>query len=157
MSWSWRRSAVALPLLLAAAAPCRAQRRSELQVWGLAAASRPAFYGAGLGLAARDEGRLRFAVAAAGGGFDDGTFGARADATVQFLLDPARRAGAAIYGGGGLSLAVRRGRATPFLLLVLGVEHAPGGPRGAFAEIGAGGGVRLALGYRWRKQNAPGR
>ena len=157
MSWCWRRSALALPLLLAAAAPCRAQRRTELQLWGLGAASKPAFYGAGLGLAARDEDRLRFGVAAAAGGFDDGVFGARADATLQFLLDPARRTGAAIYGGGGVSLAVRRGRATPYLLLVLGVEHAPGGPQGAFGEIGVGGGVRVVLGYRWRKQSAPGR
>jgi hypothetical protein len=151
MSWSWRRSAVALPVLLAAAAPCRAQRRSELQVWAVAAASKPAFYGAGLGLAFRDQDRLRVAFAAAPGSYGNGAVGARADATLQFLLDPTRRAGAAIYGGGGLSLAARRGHATPFLLLVLGIEHAPGGPRGSFAEVGVGGGVRVALGYRWRK------
>lgn len=151
MSWCWRRSALAVGLLLAAAAPCRAQRRSELQVWGMAAASRPAFYGAGLGLARRDADRLRFAAAAALGGLAGGAFAARGDATLQFLLDPTRRTGAALYGGGGLSLAVARGHATPYLLLVLGIEHAPGGPRGSFAEIGVGGGVRLAVGYRWRK------
>lgn len=151
MSWSWRRSAAALGLLLAAAAPCRAQRRSELQVWGMAAASKPAFYGAGLGFALRDQDRLRFSLAAALGADGGGAFGARADATLQFLLDPFTRAGAGIYGGGGLSLAARRGSATPYLLLVLGVEHAPGGPRGSFAEIGVGGGVRVAVGYRWRK------
>ncbi len=157
MSWSWRHSTVALPVLLAAAAPCRAQSRSELQVWALAAASKPAFYGAGLGIAFRDEDRLRFALAAAPGGYGNGAFGARADATLQFLLDPTRPSGAAIYGGGGLSLAARQGHATPYLLLVLGIEHAPGGPRGAFAEVGVGGGVRVAIGYRWRKRNAPGR
>jgi hypothetical protein len=151
MSWCWRRSALALGVLLAAAAPCRAQRRSELQVWGLAVASKPAFYGAGLGFALRDEDRLRLTIAAAPGAYGDGSFGARADATLQFLLDPTKRAGAAVYGGGGLSLAAERGHATPYLLLVLGVEHAPGGPRGSFAEVGVGGGVRVAVGYRWRK------
>ncbi len=157
MTWSWRRSAVALPVLLAAAAPCLAQRQSELQVWALAAASKPAYYGAGLGLAFRDEGRTKFAVAGALGTFQDGSLGGRADATLQFLLNPQKRAGAAIYGGGGLSLAAGRGQATPYILVVLGVEHAPGGPGGSFAEIGGGGGVRVAVGDRWRKQNAPGR
>ncbi len=157
MTWSWRRSALAPLVLLAAASPCLAQRRSELQVWALAAASKPAFYGAGLGLGFRDEGRTRIAVAGALGSFEDGSLGGRADATLQFLLNPQKRAGAAIYGGGGLSLAAGRGQATPYLLLVLGVEHAPGGPGGAFAEIGVGGGVRVAVGYRWRKQDAPGR
>ncbi len=157
MTWSWRRSALALSVLLAAAAPCRAQRQSELQVWGLAAASKPAFHGAGLGLGFRDEGRTRFAVAGALGSFQDGSLGGRADATLQFLLNPQKRSGAAIYGGGGLTLAAGRGQATPYLLLVLGAAHAPGGPGGSFVEVGVGGGVRIAVGYRWRKQNAPGR
>jgi hypothetical protein len=45
----------------------------------------------------------------------------------------------------------------PYLLLVLGVENAPGGGGGSFLEVGVGGGARLAVGYRWRKHNAPGR
>ncbi|OYV71385.1 MAG: hypothetical protein B7Z72_06850 [Gemmatimonadetes bacterium 21-71-4] len=111
----------------------------------------------GLGVASRDEDRTRVAAAAALGAFGDGHFGARADVTLQFLLDPAKLVGAAIYGGGGLSLAVERGHATPYLLLVLGAEHAPGGHGGSFLEIGVGGGVRVAVGYRWRKLNAPSR
>jgi len=138
-------------MLALLAAPCRAQRRSELQVWGVAVASQPAFYGAGLGVALRDEDRTRFSVAAAAGTLGSSALAARADATLQFLLNPFKRTGLAVYGGGGLSLAVARGSATPYLLLVLGVEHAPGGPRGAFAEVGVGGGVRVAVGYRWRK------
>jgi hypothetical protein len=37
-----------------------------------------------------------------------------------------------------------------YLLLGLGVEAAPGGRHGWWLEAGAGGGVRIALGWRWR-------
>jgi len=156
MSWCWRRSALLLPAL-AFVAPARAQSLSELQLWGTAVASKPAFYGAGLGLGWRDEQRDRFAPAVAVGGFGDGRVGVRADLSYQFLLDPAKRVGSAVYGGGGLTAVVRRGRVVPYVLLVLGIENAPGGSGGSFLEIGVGGGARVAIGYRWRKHNAPGR
>jgi len=123
----------------------------------VAVASKPGFYGAGFGLGWRDAERDRVAPAVAFGAFGDGKFGARADLSYQFLLDPAKRSGAALYGGGGLSVAVRQGRVVPYVLLVLGVENAPGGGGGSFVEIGVGGGARVAIGYRWRKHNAPGR
>ena len=157
MSWCWRRSALLLAPALAAAAPAPAQSLTETQLWGTAVASRPAFYGAGFGLAWRDAQRDRIAPAVAFGAFGDRAFGVRADLSYQFLLDPAKASGSALYGGGGLSLAVRRGRAVPYALLIVGVEGAPGGAGGSFLELGVGGGVRVALGYRWRKHNAPGR
>ncbi len=141
---------------VAAAAPCRAQVR-ETQLWGLAVASRPALYAAGFGLAWRDNQRTRIAPAVAVGALADGRFGARADLAIHFLLDPYKRGGTAIYGGGGLTAALAGGRLTPYALLVLGAERNPGGPGGSFIEIGVGGGIRLAIGYRWRKANAPGR
>jgi hypothetical protein len=150
MSWCSRRSALALLLpLFAAAAPCRAQRVQESELWGLAAASQPAFYGAGFGLAWRDDQRTRIAPALAVGALGDGRLGARADLAIHFLLDPWKRSGTAIYGGGGLSLAMGEGRANGYVMLVLGAENAPGGRGGSFVEIGVGGGVRLAIGYRW--------
>jgi len=157
MTWCWRRSALLLLPALAAAAPGRAQSLSEAQLWGTAIASRPAFYGVGIGLGWRDEQRDRFAPALAVGGFGQGGFGWRADFAYQFLLDPAKRAGSALYGGGGLSVVVRSGRAIPYVLLEVGLENAPGGPGGSFLELGVGGGLRVAIGYRWRKHNAPGR
>jgi hypothetical protein len=158
MSWRSTRSALALlPALLAVPATLRAQAAREAQLWAVAAASKPAFYGAGFGVAWRDEQRTRVAADLALGSFGDARFGARADLAIQFLLDPARRAGTAVYGGGGLSVAVRGGRLTPYALVVLGAEGAPGGGGGSFVEIGVGGGVRVAVGYRWRKHNAPGR
>jgi hypothetical protein len=158
MSWFSRRSALAALLaLLATASPGLAQRVQETQMWGMAAASRPAFFGAGFGLAWRDDQRTRIASALSVGALGDGRFGARADLAIHFLLDPQKRSGTAIYGGGGLSLAVEGSRATPYVLLVIGAESAPGGRGGSFLEVGVGGGARLAVGYRWRKQNAPGR
>ena len=157
MSWCWRRSALLVLPALAAAAPGRAQSLSEAQVWGVAVASRPAFYGGGFGLGWRDEQRDRIAPAVAFGSFGDARFGVRADLAYQFLLDPARKTGSALYGGGGLSVAVRRGRLVPYVLLEVGLENAPGGRGGSFLELGVGGGLRVAIGYRWRKHNAPGR
>jgi len=157
MSWCWRRSAALLLPALAGAATARAQSARETQLWGLAAWSRPAFYGAGVGLAWRDDQRDRIAPALAVGTFGDGKLGIRADVAYHFLLDPVKRSGSAVYGGGGLTVAVRGGHVVPYALLVLGVEGAPGGRGGLFAEVGVGGGARLAVGYRWRKHNAPGR
>jgi hypothetical protein len=158
MSWCSKPSALALvPALMAVSVSLRAQAVRETQLWGVAAASKPAFYGVGLGLAWRDERRIRVAPAVALGSYGDGRFGARGDLAIHFLLDPYKRRGMAIYGGGGLSVAVRAGRLTPYALVVLGAEGAPGGGGGSFVEIGVGGGVRVAIGYRWRKHNAPGR
>ena len=155
MNWCWRASA-ALLLGTALAAPCRAQVR-EVQAWGLAVASRPALYAAGFGLAWRDNQRSRIAPALAVGMLGKGRLGARADLAFHFLLDPYKRDGTAFYGGGGLTAFAAGGRVTPYALLVLGAERNPGGAGGSFIEIGVGGGVRLAIGYRWRKSNAPGR
>ena len=141
-------------LLLAAAAPCRAQGLTELQIGAVALASRPAFFGAGLGFAWRDQERLRLAPAFQLGTYGDGRFGARAELALEFLLDPYRRNGAGLYGGGGLSAEVRGGHVVLYLLLMLGAEGAPGGKGGAFVELGVGGGARLAIGYRWRHRGA---
>lgn len=157
MSWSSNARTLAfLSLALATAAPCRAQVR-ETQLWAVAAASRPTLYAAGIGFAWRDDQRTRIAPAVALGALGDGRLGARIDVAIHFLLDPYKRTGTAVYGGGGLSAAVAGDRVTPYALLVLGAERAPGGAGGSFIEIGVGGGVRLAIGYRWRKSNAPGR
>lgn len=159
MNWSSRTSRIALLAVLAALAPRTgsAQGWREVQVHALAIASRPFFAGGGLGLGWRDQGRTRWQAAAALGGLDGHGVGARADLAWHFLLDPARTRGGAVYGGAGMSVLAGAGRVTPFVLLVLGVEHAPGSGGGPFVEVGAGGGVRVTAGYRWRKRNAPGR
>lgn len=127
----------------------------ELQVQAIGVASRPFFGGAGGALAFRDADRNRWQGALALGLLDGGGVGARGDFAYHFLLDPRKRQGSAVYGGGGLTAQLAGGRVTPYVLLVVGVENAPGAAGGSFVELGVGGGVRFAVGYRWRKRNAP--
>ena len=159
MSWSSRPSRALLLVLAAALAPgaAGAQEVREVQLQGMVIASRPFFSGGGLGLAWRDAQRGRWQTLLSAGGLSGGGWGARADLAWHFLLDPARPRGSAVYGGAGMSALAGRGRVTPYALLVLGAENAPGGSGGSFVEIGVGGGVRLTIGYRWRKRSAPGR
>ena len=156
MSWSSRGSRLAAAVLLAAG-PLRAQAGREVQFQALGVASRPAFGGAGLGFAWRDEDRGRWLGALSLGAVKGGAFAARADLAWHFLLDPAKRRGTGIYGGVGLTAQAAGSRVTPYALVVLGAERDPGGAGGSFVEAGVGGGVRVTLGYRWRKRNAPGR
>ncbi|HSB55661.1 MAG TPA: hypothetical protein VLD58_14975, partial [Gemmatimonadales bacterium] len=73
----------------------------------------------------------------------------RGELLAQFLLSPGRTRGAGLYGLGGVAgQAGRRDRG--FLVLGLGLEGAPGGASGWFAEAGVGGGARVAAGWRWR-------
>jgi len=159
MSWSSRPRRAAVLALLAAAVPAtgRAQGVREVQVQLLGIASRPLFGGAGVAVAWRDEARTRWQAAVTLGALDGHGPAARADVAYHFLLDPAKRRGSAVYGGAGLSVLAGNGRVTPYVLIVLGAENAPGGNGGSFVEVGVGGGVRAAVGYRWRKHNAPGR
>ena len=159
MSWCSSPRRAALLALVAAAAPAagRAQDVREVQVQLLGIASRPLFGGVGAAIAWRDESRTRWQAAATLGALDGHGFAGRMDVAYHFLLDPAKRRGSAVYGGGGVSLLAGNGRLTPYVLLVLGAENAPGGNGGSFIEVGVGGGVRATVGYRWRKRNAPGR
>jgi hypothetical protein len=86
-----------------------------------------------------------------------GAFGAaehhaavRLEASWHFLLNPQTRKGVGAYVGGGI--AGQFAESTHgWLLLTAGVEQNPAAGRGWVAEIGLGGGVRLAVGFRWRR------
>ena len=160
MSWRSRPEAWALLAVAALAVPRRgdAQGWREVQLWGAGLASRPAVFVAGAGLAWRDGGRTRIGGAIAAGTTDDRRTAARLEVAWHFLLDPRRQAGLSVYGGGGLALGVIEGDdLTPYLQLVLGIESNPGTPASVFVEGGFGGGVRLATGFRLRKQRRPAR
>jgi hypothetical protein len=133
---------------LATAPPAAAQRVTEFGVQATATLSDPALAVAGPAGAIRlsERGRLALAV---GAGVSDGSAAWRAEALGQFLLAPRRRRGVAAYAGAGVAAVggpVDRG----YLVLALGLERAPGSRSGWFAEVGAGGGVRLAVGWRRR-------
>jgi len=114
-------------------------------------AARATFAGAEVHLAYRPGGQSRVALAMAAGGVG-GRAAARVQLTVQFLVTPAARTGAGLYGGIGVAVASRRGGAPGdgYLALLLGLEAAPGGRGGWYAEAGLAGGVRMAAGWRAR-------
>lgn len=126
----------------------------EVQLWGVATTSRPAMYGGGLGLAFRDRGRTRIGTAVAAGATEDGDPAGRVEIAWHFLLDPARRSGIGVYGGGGLAMTVSRGRhLKPWIQAAVGIEANPGSVRGVFLEAGFGGGARVAAGLRFRRRH----
>ncbi len=152
MRSSWLPSLAAAALVLAPAA-ARAQGLHETGLWAAAVFQRPAFYGGGLQVAWRDEGRTRIQLAAAAGAEDGAGAAGRFEAVWHFLLDPYKQRGNAVYGGGGLSLMLDHdGKVRPGLELVIGAENAPAAPRGTFIEVGFGRGARIVLGMRWRKR-----
>jgi hypothetical protein len=159
MSWRSRPDAWSVIAIVAVAVPGRAHaqgwRETELAAVGVA--SRPAAAVAGAGLAWRDGGRTRLGGALLLGADEHGGWAGRVELGWHFLLDPAKRAGNGVYGGGGVAVAATAGRTRTYLMLVIGVENAPAARRGTFIEAGVGGGIRLSAGMRWRKQNAPSR
>ena len=149
MTLRWAKPAASL-LLIWAVGPgsLRAQKGVEGGIHALATVADFDFAGGGVNLGYRPGGRTRFTLSATAGGIAD-AFALRGETTAQFMLNPAsRRHG--FYAGGGIA-----GLTGPvdeaYLLLVLGLETAPGGKSGWVLETGIGGGVRVLLGYRWRR------
>jgi hypothetical protein len=131
------------------AAPLAAQRVTELGLHALVAAADPALVVGGAYAALRPTRRLRLAITAAAGGSEAG-FAARGELLGHFLLDPTARSGAGVYAGGGVA-GVAGGPDEGYVVLLLGFESRPGSSAGWAAEVGVGGGVRVAVGYRWRR------
>ena len=154
MTSTWgRRAALALALLLPADAAA-AQRAREIGLHAVFTGQDAELVAGGIYGAIRTTRRTRLALTAAAGSAD-GEFVARGEVLGHFLLSPASW-GPGIYGGGGIAGIAGAGE-EGFLVLLLGIEHAPGGRAGWYLEGGLGGGVRLAAGYRWRWFRAPDR
>jgi len=110
---------------------------------------KPAFLGAGAFRAWRPGLRDRAVVHAALGSAEH-QVGLRAEATWQFLISPQTERGLGAYVGGGIAgqfAESNRG----WLVLLVGLEQNPAARRGWSVELGIGGGIRLAAGYRWRR------
>jgi len=75
---------------------------------------------------------------------------ARAEAAIEYQLSPRRASGMGVYFGGGLAGVVGAGRGG-YLLLYVGIEGAPGLPKGLALEGGLGGGFRIRGAYHWRR------
>jgi hypothetical protein len=145
--------------MLAAAAPtgmaaAQSPAVGETSLGAVCLLARSDFWGAEAGVARR-VGQGRVALLGAGGWQDGGT-ALRAEARAQFLVLPAagegRRTAAAYYAGLGLAFAGAEGRhGAAYLTVAVGVEMSAWRTRGVYAEIGLGGGVRIAAGLRWRR------
>ncbi|MGH7590826.1 MAG: hypothetical protein ACREL2_05265 [Gemmatimonadales bacterium] len=131
------------------ALPAAAQVRWEVGIEAAGLAADPGFVGAGLWGAVRPSERLRLGLAVLGGARRDAAV--RGEFVAHFLLDPARRSGAGLYGGGGVA-AESGGLGQAWIVAVLGLEGRPGGRSGLVVEFGVGGGVRVSVGWRWRRR-----
>jgi hypothetical protein len=126
-----------------------AQGVTELGVQALLTTAEPTAVLAGPTLARRvgRRDRLSFGLGAGAAG---GKVGGRGEAMWQFLLSPEAEGRPGVYLGAGLAASVApewRG----WVVATAGVDWNPGGRSGWLAEVGVGGGIRLALGYRWRR------
>lgn len=127
---------------------------TEFSAGAAVAVARHTFAGAEVGLAYRPGTQSRVALAVAAGAAG-GRAAARAQLTLQFLVTPAARKGVGLYGGLGAALTARRGSpGAGYIALLVGLEGAPGRRRGWqnwYGELGLGGGVRAAAGWRLRR------
>ena len=123
---------------------------TELSLGGATVMAQRTFVGAELGLAHRPSGESRVALALAGGTIAERA-AARAQLTLQLLVNPAARSGPGFYAGVGGAFMARRGSpGQGFLAVLLGFEGAPGRRHGWYLELGFAGGVRAAAGWRAR-------
>ncbi len=148
MTWRWTS---ACAVLLAIGSSAAAQQARELGVQATVLASSPAVAVAGLYGALRTTARTRLAVTA-GVGATDGRFAWRSELLAHFLLNPRSTTRPGIYGGGGVAATGAGGQAKGYVVVLLGIEARPGGSSGWAVEAGLGGGLRAAVGWRWRRR-----
>jgi hypothetical protein len=138
---------------LATAGPARGQSLTvtEASVGAAAVLAHRDFYGAELGVARRPGGQGRFAFTA-GYGTEGGSPGVRLAASAQFLLQPDERTGTSLYAGFGVAFVAARSRpGAGYLTALVGLESAPARAASWYGEVGLAGGVRVAVGRRWRR------
>ena len=146
MTSSWPSLALAITLL--GPATLRAQEVLELGAQGLVTTSNPALVTGGLYAALRPTRRARLA-ATLGAGVSDGRTAGRGELLAHFLLSPGAVRRPGLYVGGGVAGvvgAIDQG----YIVVLAGVESAPGAASGWAVEAGVGGGIRLTAGWRWR-------
>lgn len=149
MTWSWAKTLSNTVFILALGpAELPAQRGTEVGIHALATFADFTFAGGGFHLSLRPGGRTRFTLTASPGVVDE-QFAIRGESTAQFMLNPGSLRHGFYAGGGVAGIAGEVDEA--YLLLVLGWETTPGAGSGWVVETGIGGGVRILLGYRWRR------
>lgn len=147
MRCRWR-ELLGLGVALACTTPGAAQEAWEIGVLAMATSSDPVLAIAGAYGGFRTSGRTRLS-ASIGAGISDGDLAWRGELLGHFLLSPEERRKSGFYFAGGVA-AVEGPVSRGFLVLTVGLEERPRAPSGWALEAGFGGGLRIALGYRWR-------
>ncbi|HSE67529.1 MAG TPA: hypothetical protein VLB12_11110 [Gemmatimonadales bacterium] len=132
--------------------PLAAQHPVEYGVHGVATFATPDLVVGGGYAAVRPAERARLAVTLAAG-TADGDMAFRGELLAHFLLSPQAKHGVGFYALGGAAVADLQstGDTEGYMVLGLGVESRPGARSGWALEAGIGGGLRIAVGYRWRR------
>lgn len=107
-----------------------------------------ALVGGGLGVEVRTAARVAL-IGTATVGRLSGSTGFRGEGLIVYRVTPGQGPGLAAYGGGGVTWQ-RFAASREYLVAVFGVERSTEGGSGWFVEIGVGGGLRTALGFRIR-------
>ena len=130
-----------------------AQTVTELGVHTLMTTAAPTLAVGGLYAAVRPSQRLRVALTI-GAGTARGDAAARGELLGHFLLNPSAVGGVGAYTGGGIA-GVVGAKDEGYVVLLIGVEARPARTSGWALEAGIGGGLRIAVGYRWRRHPRP--
>jgi hypothetical protein len=134
--------------MLLVAPPLVAQRGRDIQAFALGLVRDSPVVGAGAGAGLRFGRGLRVGGTVAAGWTEPDVWVGRGELVLAFHLYPVRPGRAGGYVGAGVGGELARRRLRGVVLALLGVEARPWRHGGLFAEVGVGGGVRLALGYR---------
>lgn len=126
-----------------------AQQIGELGIQAIGTLSDPALAVGGGYAALRTSGRTRVS-ASVGAGISGDELAWRGELLAHFLLSPEERRKPGFYVAGGIA-GVEGVSDRGYLVVTLGLEQRPRADSGWAAEVGIGGGFRLALAYRWRR------
>ena len=143
--------AVLILMVVASGPAVEAQRTWEWQAIAVATVADADYYGGGLGMGYRTDGRMRLEMLATVGD-RAGRIAFRPEAVLSFHLNPYKREGLSPYAAAGVAFAINDGPDEQYLLASLGLEWRPGSNWGWFLETGFGGGVRIAGGVQLRKR-----
>lgn len=147
-----RRAAAALAFAATLApAPAAAQMIVELGPQATAVAADPSSAVAGGYAALRTLWRTRFALTGGVGVGEGGETAWRGELAGHFLLSPLSTTGVGAYVGGGAAAADAGNGTNGYVVLLVGLEHAPAASSGWSVEAALGGGVRVTVGWRWRR------
>ena len=125
------------------------QQTLSFQIHTLAMVFADRFVGGGAGLSVRPPGMSGVYLNASAGDLG-GSFAGRFEGLATFHLNPERQKGFTPYVAGGIAANLSRPANRGYIEILMGIEERPGRRSGLFLELGLGGGMRLAAGYRLR-------